>query len=114
MKTGCCVGAVPPPLLGVTLVELLAAACPSRIPLRHQGVRWPLVEREEHRQVIAQMAREQEMFAHEVVPEASHALALVRVTQQASDAIIPAPWPVDPEASLVVRDLQADTATGAP
>ena len=47
----------------------------------------PLVDAQPHRQVVAQMPGEQEVFAHELVAGAAHPLSLVGVAQQVANAV---------------------------
>ena len=69
-----------------------------------------MIEAEEHREIVAEVAGQQEMFAYELVAGLAHALPLIGVAQQVADAVGGPGRRMHQEARLIVVDLQGDAA----
>ena len=55
--------------------------------LDYDHARFGVIEAEEHGEIVAEIARQQEMLAYELVAGLAHALPLVGIAQQVADAV---------------------------
>src|SRR5712664_1004492 len=85
----------------------------STVPSGHQDSLDWILQVQQGGQIVAEVAREQEMLADKLVTDPSHALALVGVAQQVANPVSGAFGGMDQKAGVIIVDLQGDAAAGA-
>src|SRR6266487_2788896 len=85
----------------------------SSIPSSHQDPLAWILQVQQRGQVVAKIARKQEMLADKLMTDPSHALAFVGIAQQVANPIGGTFRGMDQETGMIVVDLQGDAAAGA-